>query len=98
MRNVSMATQRELVVAIRERYASVQRGEKIKILDEFVALTGFHRKHAMRPFCEGLRRRQRQDRGQGGGLRRGCARSAYHTLGGLGSDLRQAAPALAGVP
>jgi hypothetical protein len=48
MRKVSMATRRELVVAIRGRYASVQRGEKIKILDEFVALTGFHRKHAMR--------------------------------------------------
>ncbi len=43
-----MATQRELVVAIVERYVSVGRGEKIKILDEFVALTGLHRKHAMR--------------------------------------------------
>ena len=48
MRKVSMATQRELVVAIGERYVSVGRGEKIKILDEFVALTGLHRKHAMR--------------------------------------------------
>ena len=48
MRKVSMATRRELVVAIRGRYGSVGRGEKIKILDEFVALTGFHRKHAMR--------------------------------------------------
>ena len=48
MRTVSMATRRDLVVAIRGRYASVRRGEKAKILDEFVALTGFHRKHAMR--------------------------------------------------
>jgi hypothetical protein len=48
MRTVSMATRRELVVAIRGRYASVRRREKVKILDEFVALTGFHRKHAMR--------------------------------------------------
>jgi hypothetical protein len=30
------------------RYASAGRPEKAKILDEFVALTGFHRKHAMR--------------------------------------------------
>jgi integrase len=45
---VSMATRRELLVAIRGRYASVRRCEKAKILDEFVALTGFHRKHAMR--------------------------------------------------
>jgi hypothetical protein len=37
MRTVSMATRRELVVAIRGRYASVRRSEKIKILDEFVA-------------------------------------------------------------
>ena len=35
-------------MAIRERYASAGRPEKAKILDEFVALTGFHRKHAMR--------------------------------------------------
>src|SRR5580692_6433705 len=48
MRKVSMATRRELVVAIRGRYGSVGRGQKIKILDEFVALAGFHRKHAMR--------------------------------------------------
>jgi integrase len=48
---VSMATRRELLVAIRGRYASVRRCEKAKILDEFVALTGFHRKHAMRLLC-----------------------------------------------
>ena len=43
-----MATRRELVVAISERYASAGRAGKVRILDEFVALTGFHRKHAMR--------------------------------------------------
>ena len=48
MRKVSMATRAELILAIRERYASAGRPEKAKILDEFVALTGFHRKHAMR--------------------------------------------------
>jgi hypothetical protein len=48
MRKVSMATRAELIVAIRDRYASAGRPEKAKILDEFVALTGFHRKHAMR--------------------------------------------------
>jgi hypothetical protein len=48
VKKVSMATRRELVVAIRARYLSVGRGEKIKILYEFVALTGFHRKHGMR--------------------------------------------------
>ena len=48
MRRVTMATRDELVVAVRERYANSERGEKTRILDEFVAVTGFHRKHAMR--------------------------------------------------
>jgi len=47
MRQVTMATRDELVEAVRERYASGGRDEKTRILDEFVAVTGFHRKHAM---------------------------------------------------
>jgi hypothetical protein len=43
-----MATRRELVLAITERYVSARRSDKTKVLDEFVALTGHHRKHAMR--------------------------------------------------
>ena len=38
----------DLVGAIRSRYASNGRGEKTRILDEFAAVTGSHRKHAMR--------------------------------------------------
>ena len=48
MRRVSMATRDELVNAVRERYARSGRAEKSRILDEFVAVSGFHRKHAMR--------------------------------------------------
>jgi hypothetical protein len=48
MRQVSMATRDELVVAIAERYARGDRLERGRILDEFAAVTGFHRKHAMR--------------------------------------------------
>jgi len=48
MRKVSMATRAELILAIKGLYASAGRPEKAKILGEFVALTGFHRKHAMR--------------------------------------------------
>ena len=45
-----MTTRKELVEALRERYRSAAFGDRIKILDEFVALTGYHRKHAIRLF------------------------------------------------
>ena len=47
MRKVSMATRRELVAAVGERYRAADRASKDKVLDEFVAVTGLHRKHAM---------------------------------------------------
>jgi hypothetical protein len=43
-----MATRDELVAAVKKRYSKGDRKEKTRILDEFVAVTGFHRKHAMR--------------------------------------------------
>ena len=43
-----MATRKELIRAVGARYLGASRGEKQKILDEFVALTGYHRKHAIR--------------------------------------------------
>ena len=43
-----MATRRELVLAIGERYQPASRIEKRRILDELVAVTGYHRKHAIR--------------------------------------------------
>ena len=48
MRTVSMATRAELVAAISGLYVLGGRAEKARMLDEFVALTGFHRKHEMR--------------------------------------------------
>ena len=43
-----MATRDELVAAIAGRYVQGDRSERGRILDEFTAVTGFHRKHAMR--------------------------------------------------
>jgi hypothetical protein len=64
MRRVTMATRDELVVAVRERYANSERGEKTRILDEFVAVTGFHRKQksslAGPPHCLERRRATRE--------------------------------------
>jgi hypothetical protein len=48
MGQVSMGTREELVAAIRGRYSVGTRTEKTRILDEFVAITGFHRKHVVK--------------------------------------------------
>jgi hypothetical protein len=47
-RRISMATRTELIEAIIQRYQSSRRTAKQQILDEFVAVTGYHRKHAIR--------------------------------------------------
>lgn len=43
-----MATRAEVMQAIKDRYRSGTRIERSRILDEFVELTGYHRKHAIR--------------------------------------------------
>ena len=43
-----MTTRKELVAALQLRYGGATFGDRIRILDEFVALTGYHRKHAIR--------------------------------------------------
>lgn len=47
-RRLSMATRKELTSALAQRYDGANRIERSRILDEFVGLTGLHRKHAMR--------------------------------------------------
>jgi hypothetical protein len=48
MAEISTAARQEVVQAIRERYRTVSADQKGRILDEFVALTSYHRKHAIR--------------------------------------------------
>jgi len=43
-----VATRRELTAAVATRYRAASHEEKKEILDEFVKVTGFHRKHAIR--------------------------------------------------
>ena len=47
-RSISKKTRTELVGAVGQRYRLATRREKTRILDEFVALTNCHRKHAIR--------------------------------------------------
>src|SRR5260370_12669616 len=48
MRRISMTARDELVAAIAGRYAQGDRAGRGGILEEFAAVPGFHRKHAMR--------------------------------------------------
>jgi len=43
-------TRQDLMTAICERYQGGTKDNKLRILDEFVAITGYHRKHAIRLF------------------------------------------------
>ena len=52
-RGISSNTRRELIGALSERYRQTSRSEKGRILDEFVKLTKYHRKHAIRLLNQG---------------------------------------------
>ena len=48
MANISREARLEIVRAVAERYHASSKADKTRILDEFVRLTGYHRKHAVR--------------------------------------------------
>jgi hypothetical protein len=48
---VNMAAKASLVAAIGDRYRTSIRAERTRVLDEFVAVTGYHRKHTI--LCRG---------------------------------------------
>ena len=53
-----MATRKELIEAIGVRYREAPLSDRTKILDELVALAGYHRKHAIRLLAEQTEREQ----------------------------------------
>ena len=55
MSEISAEAQQELVDAVAGRYRAGTADEKGRILDEFVAVTGYHRKHAIRVLHGGPR-------------------------------------------
>ena len=46
--DTSLATRTEVLETIRDRYAEASKRDKSRMLDEFVALSGSPRKHAVR--------------------------------------------------
>lgn len=44
---MSLSARREMLLGVRERYLSAKRPERTKILDGFVAATGYDRKYAV---------------------------------------------------
>jgi hypothetical protein len=51
-RQISMTTRKELIEAVGKRYRAASKSDKTRILDEFAALTGYHRKYAIRALAE----------------------------------------------
>ena len=45
---ISKHTRKELIEVLRKRYVKASKKEKKKMLDEFIAVAGYHRKHAVR--------------------------------------------------
>ena len=58
MGRISMATRDELVAALSGRYGASTRKDRGRILDEFTAVSGLHRKHAMRLLRAGRSQRR----------------------------------------
>lgn len=57
-----MATREELLGVLRERYGRASPVERRRILDEFVAVSGYHRKHAIRLLRSSAKGRDRRGR------------------------------------
>jgi len=54
---MSKRSKRELTEEIQPRYLKAAKTEKARILDEFTAATGYHRKYANKLLKHGLKRK-----------------------------------------
>lgn len=61
---MSKKSKDELTKRTHARYLQASRAEKTRILDEFVAATGYHRKHAIRKLRRGIPECHRERRGR----------------------------------
>ena len=84
--DISLATRTELLGAIRSRYREASKKDKSRMLDEFVAMTGCHRKHAVRLLGQGEDSSPRASQGTED-IRRGCEGGTDGGVGSLGQDM-----------
>jgi hypothetical protein len=61
METISKTARKEIVEALRTRYAKASKLEKGKILGEFTAVSGYHRKHAIRLLSASLEVRAKNE-------------------------------------
>lgn len=61
---MSQRSKRELFAEVQPRYLKASKAEKQKILDEFTASTGYHRKYAIRMLKHGYKRRAHKPKGR----------------------------------
>ena len=61
---MSQQSKRELFAEVQPRYLKAKKAEKQKILDEFTAVTGNHRKYAIRVLKHGYKRRKSKHKGR----------------------------------
>jgi len=61
---MSQRSRRELAGSIQSRYLKANKKDKTKILNEFVAATGYHRKYAINLLEHGLRQTNRKKAGR----------------------------------
>jgi Integrase core domain len=61
---MSQRSKRELFAEVQPRYLKAGKAEKQKILDEFTASTGYHRKYAIRILKHGHKRRPHKPKGR----------------------------------
>ena len=78
----------ELLATIRDRYRASSKREKSRILDEFIAVTGHHRKHGIRLLGQSGDDREKQPPEGPAHLRRGRERSGDLGMGSCRPDLR----------
>ena len=80
----------ELTNVVRRRYSAATGAEKRKILDEFIAVTGYHEKSAIRALNAEPIAKATADPGPALAVRRSRAGCVDRALGGLRSGMREA--------